>query len=181
MLWLLSLIGEWRYILKFTEFILVFPGLADRESHTESSRGGHMNTATPRDGDPEDADAKYYHVTGLSHAHRAVLIVVFILRVGVAFVLTQFGVQFLVVEQNYLNLVLNSLALTFILSIDNMLFEMVEISTKKEMDCCKDLEFPTRMPTKGYLGYSLKKECWGMFLVPFLSVLIVAQCAYQYK
>lgn len=169
MLWLLSVISEWRALLKKLEFLMLFPGIA------EDNTTGHISRSASNDGDPED-HPNVYHITGLSPPHRAVLVVVWTLRVGVVLVLTQFGVQFLLVETNYLNLVLNSLALTFILSIDNMLFEMVESSTRAQMKCCKDIKFETR-----FNGYWLKKECWGVFVVPIVAVLIVAQCTYEYK
>jgi len=95
------------------------------------------------------------------------------MRVVVICVLTSFGTKFLLTETSYLDLVLNSLALTFILTIDSMLFQLVETDVVNEMQSAKKLGFITRLPTEGFLGYCLKKECWGLFLVPILSVCIV--------
>merc|ERR1719197_956844 len=50
---------------------------------------------------------------------------------------------------------------------------MVEKSVTTELMSAKDLAFHGILPTEGCRGYMLKKECWGLFLVPILSVCIV--------
>jgi len=165
MLWLLSLLDEWREILKFGEFLLMFPGI---------NRGEIGGECVDTDDNPTNGEeGMSYKITGLSTRHRAVLVIVYAIRVIVCSVLTKFGTEFLLVENNYLDLVMNSLALTFILTIDSMLFSLVETDVKDCMAQCKKLEFETNLPSKGCLGYCLKKECWGLFLVPVVSVCIV--------
>jgi len=159
MLWLLNLIDEWRELIKFCEFLIVFPGI------TPGTQGGEIIT--------KEGEDPVYRITGLSRKHRVLLWFVFIMRVVVICVLTSFGTKFLLTETSYLDLVLNSLALTFILTIDSMLFQLVETDVVNEMQSAKKLGFITRLPTEGFLGYCLKKECWGLFLVPILSVCIV--------
>jgi len=122
-----------------------------------------------------------YRITGLSRAHRAVVTAVFILRVFVCLVLTQFGTRFLLVEMDYLNLVLNSLALTFILTIDNMLYDLLKDHEKEEMDSALDLEFESCLPNSGFWGYALEKECWGLLLAPILSVCLVLWFQVHFK
>jgi len=169
-LWLLSLIDEVRELIKFGEFLIEFPGIP---------RDGKGGTIIPAN--EEMGTDTVYKITGLSKRHRAVLAVVYLLRVLVCCVLSQFGTRFLLVETDFLNLVMNSLALTFILTIDAMLYEMVESSVTNELMSAKDLEFETNLPTEGCKGYMLKKECWGLFLVPFLSVLIVGLYTFRNK
>lgn len=168
-LWLLSLIDEVRELIKFGEFLIVFPGITD-------GRGGSV-----KPGNEDLGTDTVYSITGLSRRHRAVLVVVYLLRVMVCVVLSQFGTRFLLVETDFLNLVMNSLALTFILTIDAMLYELVESNVTTELMCAKDLEFETHLPTEGCKGYMLKKECWGLFLVPVLSVCIVGIYTYRNK
>lgn len=169
MLWLLSLIDEWRELLKFIEFLIVFPGLNSQDN------GGTVNKPTHEDGETT------YTITGISKKHRALLALFFVIRVNVCGVLTQFGTWFLLTETDYLNLVLNSLALTFILTIDAMLFELIEHEIREMMDNARAIEFVTRMPTEGWMGYCLKKECWGLFMVPLLAVCIVLNFTYTQK
>jgi len=166
MLWLLSLIDEWREILKFLEFLIVFPGLDGKD------KGGSID-AVNEDGEPT------YTISGISKKHRAVLVSFYMIRVAVCFVLTQFGTNFLLIETNYLDLVLNSLALTFVLTIDSMLYDLIEKDVKDSMERAKPIEFVTKMPKEGCLGYCLKKECWGLFLVPILSICIVLRHSFQ--
>jgi len=168
MLWLLSLIDELREILKFAEFLIMFPRLGFGDN------GGSIGE------DGEDGETTYT-ITGISRKHRAALTLFYIIRICVWVVLTQFGTFFLLVEQDYLNLVLNSLALTFVLTIDSMLFDLLEKETKDEMEKTKPIEWVTRMPTEGCAGYMLKKECWGLFFVPVLSIGIVISFTYMAK
>jgi len=169
MLWLLSLIDEWRELLKYGEFLVQFPGL------TPGEKGGSVSQAT------EESDDVTWRITAISKRHRAILTVFYFIRVMVCIVLTQFGTHFLLVENNYLNLVLNSLALTFILTIDAMLFELIEKDVKDQVANSKSLEFLTRLPAEGWGGYFLKKECWGLFLVPVVSVCLVLHYNFQRK
>jgi hypothetical protein len=164
MCWLLALLDEWRELLKFGEFLIVFPRL-------QPGMDGGSVTALPEDDDSEPDES--FKVTAISKAHHAVLILFYIIRVLVCMILTLFGTTFLLEETDFLSLVMNSLALTFILTIDSMLFGLMEHSVQDKMSNCKPLEFVTRLPTKGCAGYCLKKECWGLFLVPLLAISIV--------
>jgi len=161
MLWFLALMDEFRELIKFGEFLIAFPGI---QPGTDGGEFIHK--------DAEHAE-KEIKITGLSRKHRAVLIIVYVLRLIVAVMLLLLGTKFLLVETNYLNLVLNSLALTFILEIDSILFTLIERKTDNEMKKCNKLKFRTRLPTEGFAGYCLKKECWGLFLIPVMSVSIV--------
>merc|ERR1719356_1419656 len=58
---------------------------------------------------------------------------------------------------------------------------MVEKDTTKEMERCRDIRFITRLPTEGLPAYCLKKECWGLFLVPIVSVVVVLYQCVRYK
>jgi len=164
MCWLLALLDEWRELLKFGEFLIVFPRL-------QPGMDGGSVTALPEDDDSEPDES--FKITAISKAHHAVLILFYIIRVLVCMILTLFGTTFLLEETDFLSLVMNSLALTFILTIDSMLFGLMEHSVQDKMSNCKPLEFVTRLPTKGCAGYCLKKECWGLFLVPLLAISIV--------
>lgn len=162
MLWILALIDEVRELIKFGEFLIKFPGVRPGE------KGGKIIPA-----DEEKGTEEGYVIEGISMGHRIVLVLVYLLRLIVMTILSQFGTLFLLVETDYLNLVLNSLALTFILTIDSMLYAMVEKSVTTELMSAKDLAFHGILPTEGCKGYMLKKECWGLFLVPLLSVFLV--------
>jgi len=169
MLWLLSLLDEWKEIIKFGEFLWMFPSM------NRGELGGEIIGSESEDKDQE------FKITSLSTRHRCVLILVYIIRVTVCSALTSFGTKFLLVETSYLDLVMNSLALTFILTIDAMLFSLTESEVKNAMGQCRRMEYDTLLPTKGCLGYCLKKECWGLFLVPVVSIGIVLYYNYSVK
>jgi len=176
-LWLLSLVDEWREILKLGEFLIVYPGIPAGE------RGGAISPRSPRDVDTSinSKSEVMYRIDGIGRKHRAMLVIVFFVRLMVVSMLSQFGTRFLLVETDYLALVMNSLALTFILTIDAMLFDLVEADVKDALNHCKPLSFITRLPTEGWWGYFLKKECWGLIAVPVLSVCIVLHYNWQNK
>lgn len=183
MLWLVSLLSELRYLITKAEFLMVFPAISEENNGGEIMLSDTSPVRSIMDDaeDPAEQKKAIYKITGISHGHRGLMIFIFTLRVFVAFMLTQFGVRFLLVEQHYLNLVMNSLALTFILTIDNMLYELLPNDEKEEMEDCLELEFETSLPQKGWAGYSLSKECWGLFLAPIVSVGVVGWYVYFYK
>jgi len=168
MLWFLAMVDEWRELLKFGEFLIVYPGVQP------GTRGGEMTQEEPDSEEGESANS--YRIKGLSKAHRALLAVIYVIRFTVAMMLLSLGTRFLLLETSYVDLVLNSLALTFILEIDSVLYTLMDKKTTEEIDNCKKLTFRTRLPSAGCLGYTLKKECWGLFLIPTLSVCIVLFC-----
>lgn len=165
MLWFLALIDEIREIIKFGEFLIMFPGLTSKDEDSGVVQQGEEDSDSDED--------VIYKINALSKAHWAVLLFFFVLRVLVCNILTIFGTTFLLDETDYLSLVMNSLALTFILTIDSMLYGLMEKDVKDKVNNSKPLEFETRLPTKGWRGYCLKKECWGLILVPLLSIAIV--------
>jgi hypothetical protein len=167
MLWFLALTDEFQTLIRFGEFLIAFPGIQP------GTAGGEIIE--------KDGQEAHYRITGLTKKHRAVLAAVWLIRVLVICVLTNFGTLFLLFESNYLSLVLNSLALTFVLTIDSMLFSLVEKHTVDELKTSKKLGYKTRLPTDGFFGYILKKECWGLFLVPILSVCLVLYVNYRDK
>lgn len=95
------------------------------------------------------------------------------MRIWIALLLLMIGTRFLLVETDYLNLVLNSLALTFILEIDSLLYMLIDKDYANQISQCRRLSFPTNFPSKGWRGYLLSRECWGLFLIPIVSVLTV--------
>jgi hypothetical protein len=191
-LWLLSLISELRELIKFIEFLWVFPAVhgsqaggtpirSPRSLRSTSPRLSYVSDPAVASDSPLKSEV-VYNITGIAFWHRFVLCVVFLIRILVFNVLSQFGTRFLLAETDYFNLVLNSLALTFILTIDGMLFALVENEVRDEVLNCKPLEFETRLPTgDSWAGYLLKKECWGLFAVPLISVIIVIHHNYQIK
>jgi len=170
MLWFMALVGEWRALIHKGEFLIVYPGIQP------GTFGGEIIQEDKKHGAETG-----YRITGLSKKHRALLVVVFIMRVAVVTVLSNFGTRFLIAETDYLNLVINSLALTFILEIDSLLYAIIEKDIRDDVRACKKLTFRSYVPQSGPIGYVLKKECWGLFLVPMLAVALVLYFTYRDK
>lgn len=156
---------------------MLFGGLDENRSG-----GQRIDKEVTDPAEDDDEDSGYqYQIWGISTTHRLVLVVIYLMRVLVCIILTTFGTTFLLGEEDYLDLVMNSLALTFILEIDSILFALVERDVSAEMQRCKALTFQSRLPYEGMFGYALKKECWALFLVPILSFMIVTRYTYRNK
>merc|ERR1719181_1556062 len=105
-----SLVGELLDIFRVTDFIVSFPATRGAED-----RGGDAFAN-------EDDDGLNYEFTRIDGTHRMIVVVVTVLRVMILLYLLDFGIWFLLMQTRYIDLVLNSLALTFIIEVDETMF-----------------------------------------------------------
>jgi len=172
-MWYLSFVDEMRELVKYLEFFVNFAGLPYLPDGTRMPNG--YETMAPGGHEPT------YTITGITKTHRGIMIFVYLVRLLVCIVLLCFGKRLLVEETDYIELVMNSLALAFILSVDAMLFSLIEKTMAAAMMCCKPVKFKALFPTVGWTGYSLKKECWGMILFPIMAIYLVLSTHYYIK
>lgn len=157
-LWFMALLNEMRELVKLAEFTYVFPAAGE-------DRGIEVTTKD---------DAEHYKITGLTSAHRSAVLAMIVIRTGVVIYLGVVGCVFLVMETGYMDLLMNAVALAFILEIDEILFGAVaRATTSEELEACDDLEFVTRLPTEGCAGWVLQKDFWGVLMFPLITVSIM--------
>merc|ERR1719428_2309058 len=135
LLWLLALVGELREMVKLAEFTATFP----------SAEGSGIEVEKNEDGDEQ------YTITGISREHRLTIGVTVVLRTGVIVYLGAVGCTFLILETGYMDLLMNAVALAFILEVE------------------------TFLPTEGCLGWILLKDFWGIVMFPLISIVIIIQ------
>lgn len=162
-----TLIQELRELVGTLEFLVRFPGL-----QLASDPGGLI-----LEDDKQGEDGKKYRITAISRKHRGILTIIFTLRVFILCILVRFGSWFLLNEGRYIELVMNALALSFITGIDEMMYSFMEAAEIKE-DGFEDVEqlyYESVIPpwNKSWLGYCFRKECWGLFFIPVISIVVV--------
>jgi hypothetical protein len=82
-----------------------------------------------------------------------------------------------------MDLLMNAVALAFILEVDEILFGAIaRHSTTEELEALNDVEFETRLPTEGCAGWILEKDFWSIILFPIIAyLLIVSQSLFVTK
>jgi len=160
MLWLLALVNEMREMVKLGEFTFTYPA-------TEGHEG--MEVEKNEDGD------ETFKIVGISFEHRVMIGLTVILRTLVIGYLGVVGLTFLILETGYMDLLMNAVALAFVLEIDEILFGAIaRQSTLAALEAIEDIEFATVLPTEGCLGWILLKDFWGIIMFPIISIAIIA-------
>eukprot|EP00746_Dinoflagellata_sp_MGD_P113010 gnl/MRDRNA2_/MRDRNA2_50032_c0_seq1.p1 gnl/MRDRNA2_/MRDRNA2_50032_c0~~gnl/MRDRNA2_/MRDRNA2_50032_c0_seq1.p1 ORF type:complete len:668 (+),score=137.25 gnl/MRDRNA2_/MRDRNA2_50032_c0_seq1:107-2110(+) len=158
-LWFLALLNEMKELLKLGEFCSVFP---------EAGEDGGVEVSKNEDGDEQ------YRITGLTRQDRTICVACICVRVLVVAYLGVVGSIFLIMETGYMDLLMNAVALAFILEIDEILFGAVaRVSTCDEIEACEDLEFETTLPTEGCAAWVLEKDFWGIVAFPIIAITIM--------
>lgn len=159
MLWLLALVNEMREMVKLGEFTFTFPA-------TEGDLGIEVEKN-------EDGDDKY-KLVGISREHRLIIGLTVLMRTGIIIYLGVVGCTFLILETGYMDLLMNAVALAFVLEVDEILFGAIaRQSTLATLEAIEDVEFETSLPTQGCLGWMLLKDFWGIIMFPIIAWLII--------
>lgn len=166
-----SLVDECRELIKKADFLLTFPS-----TYNSEDRGGE-------DLGPEKEKDGRYRIDRLAPGHRVALVCVFLLRCAIVFMVVYYGTRYLLAEVHYMELVLNAVALSFITSIDEMIYEVfMETKVKNEIgfDDAQRIKYKGHIPRDdgSFAGYSFRKDCWGLSLIPLVSILIVLSWSY---
>jgi hypothetical protein len=167
LLWLLALVNELRELIKLGEFCVVFP-----------SCGPEGGAKLEKDGDDEKIT-----IEAISSGHRGAVVFLVVMRFGVMIYLGSVGCVFLINETGYMDLLMNAVALSFILEIDEILFGAVATSaTQGELESTNPIEFETKLPTKGCAGWVLQRDFWALVVFPIVAVgLILYHSLYTTK
>merc|ERR1719214_2146 len=147
LLWLFSLLGEMREMVKLAEFCFVAPAAGD---------DGGLEVKKK-----EDDDGEEYTITGLTSGHRTACACCCAIRILLVIYLGVVGCIFLIMETGYMDLLMNAVALAFILEVDEILFGSIARSaTTDQLDAVAEIEFETHLPTEGCAGWVLEKDFW---------------------
>jgi len=96
------------------------------------------------------------------------------LRLCLLIYLFHVGTTFLITEQGYVDLLLNSVALAFILDLPSLLYiVLLSDSTKGVLDGAHTKEYETCLPARGIGHWLLSKAVWGLLVLPLLAYWVV--------
>jgi len=161
-----SLVVEAREVIKLADFLYSFPG-----AYGPQDRGGvDLGEGCP--------GGKRYRIERISAPQRASIAAMLLLRLVIFAVVSIFGTWFLLVEDNYMELLLNAVALSFIVTVDEVIVDVfVESSTMQAVG----LEETERIAYQGVLprddgriaGLMFRKDVWGLMFLPILSTVLV--------
>jgi len=165
-----SITDEFRDLIKTTDFLCTYPGVADAQD-----RGGEDRKS---EGEDVGEDAKRYRIGSISVKHRATMAAVLFLRIVILVMLTLFGTWFLLTEVTYMELVLNAVSLSFITGIDEVMFEVfMESSDQKEIgfDEVERVSFKGHIPREdgSVAAFCFRKDVWGLALIPVITLVVV--------
>lgn len=172
-----SMVDELREILCCIDLILFFPSVYGPNDSGGIDFGPQV----------KQTDSKMYQfvIERISKKHRIYIAVVLFLRIGILAYILSFGNWFLLKEDRFMELVLNAVALAFITGIDEMLYDVfVEHQMKKEelaYDSVQPIQFHGIFPgshSVSFAGTLYRREIWGLFIVPLLSVIVVLSWQY---
>lgn len=175
-----SVVDEVRDLIKTSEFLIRFDSIRDADD-----RGG-IDFEKPTDGEAQvqrGADGERYQIHRISRKHRAGMTAVVVARFLILFLLMRFGSWFLLNESRYIELVMNALALAFITGIDEMLHATFLEKTEQADDGYDEvapISYESTVPhfKTSWIGYLFRKECWGLFLIPCLCIIVVTWNVY---
>lgn len=162
LLWLLALVQEIREMFKLADFCIMFPSAS-------KSKGLGVKTT-------EDAETgeKKIAITGISHTHRTIIATVCVFRTVVVLYLGTVGCIFLVNDTGYMDLLMNAVALAFILEIDEILFSAVSRgSTLSTLEELQPMVFTSMFPSEGFLHWIMQKDFIALIVMPTLALVII--------
>lgn len=164
LIWFVSIIQEVFELRMLIEFVAVFP----------------QNKALGLDADLDiNEDLGTVRINAISGAHRIIIILTLTIRLFLTFYVGRVGTAFLIADTDYLNLLLNAVALVFIFEIDELLYMALgRTTTKIDIEQTEPLEFDAWFPETKCIGRLLDKDFWGMFLLPLSVACIVAYYAH---
>eukprot|EP00746_Dinoflagellata_sp_MGD_P065706 gnl/MRDRNA2_/MRDRNA2_27346_c0_seq1.p1 gnl/MRDRNA2_/MRDRNA2_27346_c0~~gnl/MRDRNA2_/MRDRNA2_27346_c0_seq1.p1 ORF type:complete len:685 (+),score=100.91 gnl/MRDRNA2_/MRDRNA2_27346_c0_seq1:108-2162(+) len=161
LLWLLALVQEIREMFKLADFCVMFP-------RASKKKGLGVKTIEDTDGDVRTT------ITGISHTHRVIIAIVCVFRTGVVLYLGTVGCIFLINETGYIDLLMNAVALAFILEIDEILFQAV--SRGSTLACLGEVQpmvFSSMFPAEGFLHWIVQKDFIALIVMPAICIVII--------
>jgi hypothetical protein len=162
LIWLVATCQEIYDLIVLAQFIRMFP-VCDGVKDTGLS---------------VDTEERTVRILAVCDSHRAIIFISLVIRGFLTVFILKVGLTFLLADTDYLNMLLNAVALVFVFEIDELLYSALGRSTtKNDIDNTAPLEFPSISFTNPKLGRFIDKDFWGMFILPFLVLCLVAHHA----
>merc|ERR1740130_2600304 len=145
------------------EFILVFPS----PGKLDPDQADGCVTQ-----DPETLSIK---IVALTSEFRLMITISWVFRMIITLYIGVLGTNFLLSDRDYVNLLLNAVALVFVFQIDELLYVALGSSVVKlEIENTQPIEFPSYFSRGHVWSRLLDRDFWGLILLPLMVVFIVA-------
>lgn len=158
-LWLVGMLVEFREVTMVLTWVMRFP---DAEQFGEE--------AVIEEQDPADPEDVRYRIQGITHTHRMGVGFLLSLRGFMAAILTFVGMNFLLKQTDYIDLLLDGVALIFIVEIQQILY--AQILREEIRDQCEDI-FPMHAEMYG-VDYLNRRPA----LTDMVSLAALFACVY---
>eukprot|EP00928_Gymnodinium_smaydae_P094802 TRINITY_DN8022_c0_g3_i1.p1 TRINITY_DN8022_c0_g3~~TRINITY_DN8022_c0_g3_i1.p1 ORF type:complete len:727 (-),score=123.18 TRINITY_DN8022_c0_g3_i1:79-2259(-) len=113
-------------------------------------------------------------VDTISRLHQWVCLTITLVRTIILVYFSIAGTIFLLSNRNYMDLLLNAMALAFIFDLDEFLYLLlVPDETKEFLSTVKPLIFPSSLPADGIGSLLISKVMWGVTVIPLLALYYV--------
>lgn len=122
----------------------------------------------------KEVDETCVTITFISRPHQWTCIGMLVSRLILAGYMAYVGTTFLLSNHSYIDLLLNAVALAFILDVDEYLFIcLVSEDTKKELENVHPLRFKSSFPQRWIWGYLCRKQFMGFGVIPVVTMMVV--------
>lgn len=163
LIFLVSLCAEMFDLRKLLEFILVFPSPDKAED----------------DGVEQDPETLQVTIHSLAKEFRFMILVSWVFRLIITVYIGVIGTNFLLADRDYVNLLLNAVALVFVFEIDELLYSALGSAvTKLEIENTNPIEFPSYFKRDRIASRLLDRDFWGLVLLPIIVFVIIADNAH---
>lgn len=201
MVWYVNLLDEFREIVKLIDFICCFtvefkvnpfltPYLRSRLDHLQQSyrslsQPGLDQAELDQDGDQQSTGFKstepsFVHadlvVDAIAWPHWLMCIFLCMMRLYILVILFLTGTIFLLTDQGYLDLLLNSVALYFIIELPGFLYHILYSDrARKALEGAETINYETKLPKikTSWSALLVSKAFWGLLILPVLVYLVV--------
>jgi len=204
LIWYINLVDEAKAISNLLDFVINFPvrslsGTIARTVRTVGRQFSHSaNSFAETAGSifeedvesQEDADfgrnvkrtdsgtvtleREAIRITSIHRTHWFVCVGLIILRIWVLIYMWNVGTAFVLSTHSYPDLLLNSLALSFIMEMPEFIYKfLVSDSMKAKFESAEIAPFKSSLPVSPFTRAFFHKHFWGLILLPIITLFVV--------
>eukprot|EP00927_Polykrikos_kofoidii_P054068 TRINITY_DN48553_c0_g1_i1.p1 TRINITY_DN48553_c0_g1~~TRINITY_DN48553_c0_g1_i1.p1 ORF type:complete len:647 (+),score=68.72 TRINITY_DN48553_c0_g1_i1:59-1999(+) len=159
LIWMVSTCPEIYDLIVLTQFLLKFP-----------SCDGVNDTGLIVSKEEQDIQ-----ILAIVTPHRVIIAVSVFIRLFLVLYILHIGMIFLLSDTDYLNMLLNAVALVFVFEIDELLYNALgRETTQIDIDNTRPIEFECITEKYPKMARLLDKDFWGVVILPIVVVMFVA-------
>jgi len=166
--------------------INVFPFLPEKYRKTVNARVSRMSVSLGEiiyRGESEHSmscDKNSTAIECITRPHQLTLGLMVFIRGSLLLYMTVVGTVFLLSNHQYLDLLLNAVALAFIFELDEFIFTfLVSDEVKNQLEQIKPIVFNSVVPETGFIHVLFRRELWAYLVIPASALSVVLWNRYR--